>query len=134
MADELAAVWREQIESKGLSFSYVLKTELPGAFDEVFLRTVMVNLLRNALHYTLNGSITLELGATGFAVSDTGQGIPAEARSEVFQSFVRHSTLEEGSGVGLSLVRRICALQGWKVDLTAVHPQGCRFDVSLQPA
>ncbi len=134
VADELAAVWREQIESKGLSFSYVLKTELPGAFDEVFLRTVMVNLLRNALHYTLNGSITLELGATGFAVSDTGQGIPAEARSEVFQSFVRHSTLEEGSGVGLSLVRRICALQGWQVDLTAVHPQGCRFDVRLQPA
>lgn len=133
VADDLVQVWREQIEAKGLSFIYLADGQPSCEFDEVFLRTVLVNLLRNALHYTMSGSITLELGATGFAVSDTGRGIPTEARAEVFQSFVRHAEVEEGSGVGLSLVRRICLLQGWKIDLTAVNPQGCRFAVELLP-
>lgn len=132
VADELAADWREQIEGKGLSFVYVANDQPAEKFDEVFLRTVLVNLLRNALHYTLHGRISLQLESSGFTVSDTGQGIPQEVRAEVFQSFVRHTDIEEGSGVGLSLVRRICQLQGWRIDLSAVEPQGCRFQIRLQ--
>lgn len=134
VADDQVQVWREQIEGKGLSFVYLADCQPDGIFDEVFLRTIMVNLLRNALHYTMRGTITLELDATGFSVSDTGKGIPSELRAEVFQPFVRHTDVEQGSGVGLSLVRRICLLQGWKIDLTAVQPQGCRFAITLQPA
>ena len=132
VAEELVALWREPIEWKGLAFAYVIGAVPAGEFDEVFLRTVMANLLRNALHYTQAGSITLELNARGFAVSDTGQGIPAALHGEVFQPFVRHSTLETGSGIGLSLVRRICGLQGWRIELLAVQPHGCRFEVALQ--
>lgn len=133
VADAVVPLWREQIESKGLSFVYLAEAQPKGEFDEVFLRTVLVNLLRNASHYTTSGSITLELRTTGFTVVDTGQGIPVAAHAEVFQSFVRHSGLVEGSGVGLSLVRRICHLQGWRIDLTSAPDQGSRFEVTLQP-
>jgi signal transduction histidine kinase len=133
VADEQVQVWREQIEGKGLTFIYMADSKPDGQFDEVFLRTVLTNLLRNAMHYTMNGSITLELNASGFAVSDTGKGIPSEVSAEVFQSFVRNTDDAQGSGVGLSLVRRICQLQGWRISLVAVHPQGCRFEVELLP-
>ncbi|MBF7730369.1 sensor histidine kinase [Pseudomonas sp. N040] len=132
VADELVEQWRETIEGKGLRFSYQANDAPAGEFDEVFLRTVLLNLLRNALYYTAHGSISLELNSGGFVVSDSGEGIPAEARSEVFESFVRHTTIEQGSGVGLSLVRRICAVQGWSIELSAVQPHGCRFAVGLQ--
>lgn len=134
VTDELETHWREQTEGKGLSFVYVADIQPAGAFDAVFLRTVLLNLLRNALHYTLSGRITLELTSCGFVVSDTGQGIPKDVQAEVFQSFVRNSNMEEGSGVGLSLVRRICLLQGWRIELTSVQPQGCRFEVTLLPS
>ena len=134
VTDELETQWREQTEGKGLSFVYVADIQPAGAFDAVFLRTVLLNLLRNALHYTLSGRITLELTSCGFVVSDTGQGIPKDVQAEVFQSFVRNSNMEEGSGVGLSLVRRICLLQGWRIELTSVQPQGCRFEVTLLPS
>jgi len=133
VTDELMPVWREQIESKGLTFVYTADVQPSGTFDEVFLRTVLINLLRNAWHYTMNGSIRLELNASGFVVSDTGPGISAESSAMVFQSFVRQTDVLEGSGVGLSLVRRICLLQGWRIGLTAGHPQGCRFEITLKP-
>lgn len=133
VTEELIATWREQIESKGLDFVYSAEAQPSGEFDEVFLRTVMTNLLRNALHYTMSGSIRLELNASGFVVSDSGPGIASEASAEVFQSFVRQTDAHEGSGVGLSLVRRICQLQGWRIGLTAGHPQGCRFEITLKP-
>lgn len=133
VADELVPVWREQIEGKGLAFVYATDSQPSAEFDEVFLHTVLINLLRNALHYTMSGSIRLELNATGFVVSDTGPGIASDSRTEVFQSFVRQTDVEEGSGVGLSLVRRICLLEGWQIGLTSRQPQGCRFEITLQP-
>jgi len=133
VTDELVCIWREQIEAKGLAFVYTVGAQPSVLFDEVFLRTVLTNLLRNALHYTMSGSIRLELNASGFVVSDTGPGISSDGSKAAFQSFVRQTDVEEGSGVGLSLVRRICLLQGWQIGLTSVEPQGCRFEISLLP-
>jgi signal transduction histidine kinase len=95
----------------------------------------MGNLLRNALHYTDVGFIALTLYDDGFMVEDSGVGIPEEKREAMFEPFVRGNEQRgEGLGLGLSLVQRICANQGWSVNLTPREPNGCCFKVRLDLA
>lgn len=125
--------WQAAVEAKGLQWRLNVA---PGAdqalWHEPFLRSVMSNLLRNALHYTERGYIGLHVGTAGFAVEDSGVGIPEEQREAMFQPFVRGAEGRgEGLGLGLSLVRRICQLQGWHVTLGDSAAGGCRFEIAL---
>jgi signal transduction histidine kinase len=132
VADELAQQWRQPMESKGLQFIYQQSVAGTQRYHAVFLRTVLGNLLRNAWHYTNSGQITLRVDDQGFTVEDTGVGIPESEREAMFQPFVRGGEQRgDGLGLGLSLVRRICVSQGWSVELTAMEPSGCRFQVVL---
>jgi signal transduction histidine kinase len=136
VAEQLIALWRGPIENKGLTLNFH-----PAAADQsssilyntTFLHAVMGNLLRNALHYTDRGFITLTLQADGFLVEDSGVGIPEEKREAMFEPFVRGNEQRgEGLGLGLSLVQRICENQGWSVSLSPMEPNGCRFSVKLK--
>ncbi|WP_137818096.1 HAMP domain-containing sensor histidine kinase [Pseudomonas sp. 2FG] len=132
VADELVAQWREPIESKGLQLDYRRGEPSRELFNPTLLRAVMGNLLRNAWHYTEQGRISLGLLNNGFVIEDTGVGIPENEREAMFQPFVRGGEQHgDGLGLGLSLVQRICEDQGWKVQLTAAQPNGCRFRVEL---
>jgi signal transduction histidine kinase len=89
--------------------------------------------LRNALHYTEQGTVRLILDNGGFRVEDSGVGIPLGQQEQMFQPFVRGAQARgEGSGLGLSLVKRICAHQGWTVQVHDLPPQGSVFEVSLR--
>ncbi|MCQ4346006.1 HAMP domain-containing histidine kinase [Pseudomonas stutzeri] len=147
VADELVAQWREPVEAKGLRLDYVVAdaasgavasgaaasgAEAPPLYNAALLRAVLGNLLRNAWHYTDSGYIRLSLRRDGASVEDSGAGIPEALRESVFEPFVR-GTRERGDGLGLglSLVQRICAQEGWRIRLLPVEPHGCRFEVSL---
>ncbi|HEY6611677.1 MAG TPA: HAMP domain-containing sensor histidine kinase [Pseudomonas sp.] len=132
VADELVAHWREPIESKGLRLDYLADQPQSTPYNATFLRAVLGNLLRNAWHYTDSGYIRLTLSGDGFSVEDSGAGIPEAMRESVFQPFVR-GTRERGDGLGLglSLVQRICAHEGWRIRLLPAEPHGCRFEVRL---
>ncbi|MNF50225.1 Sensor protein QseC [compost metagenome] len=133
VADDLANQWRDPIENKGLRFDYQPGGPQEQRYNASFLRSVLGNLLRNALHYTDSGSIRLVLGECGFVVEDSGVGIPEEDREAMFRPFVRGAARRgDGLGLGLSLVQRICDNQGWTVSLSAVEPTGCRFQVELR--
>ena len=81
--------------------------------DAANLSTLLSNLIDNALRHAPSGgrvdvAIDDEDGAAVLTVSDTGPGIPAEERERVFDRFYRGSdTSEAGSGLGLSIVKRI---------------------------
>jgi len=138
VADQLVALWRGPIESKGLQLNVrsVMSSHSSGiVYNATFLLAVMGNLLRNALHYTDDGFITLTLQNDGFLVEDSGVGIPEEKREAMFEPFVRGNEQRgEGLGLGLSLVQRICENQSWSVSLDPMEPHGCRFSVKLKPA
>lgn len=134
VADELVAQWREPIEAKGLQLDYRPGPEAPAGhpYNAPLLRAVLGNLLRNAWHYTDSGRICLSLSTHGFSVDDSGAGIPEEMRASVFEPFVRGDRERgDGLGLGLSLVQRICAQEGWRIALLPVEPHGCRFEVDL---
>ncbi|MDH1561180.1 HAMP domain-containing histidine kinase [Pseudomonas chengduensis] len=131
VAHEQASRWGVLMKEKGLDFQLLEEGQDDGHYNATFLGTVMANLLRNALHYTENGSVRLILEAGAFRIEDSGAGIPAEQHERIFQPFVRGSQARgEGLGLGLSLVKRICAKQGWSVSLQS-EPGHTRFRVSL---
>lgn len=135
VAEQLISLWREPIESRGLTLLFESGQPSTTCYNATFLHAVMGNLLRNALHYTDQGFIRLTLEAEGFVVEDSGVGIPEEKREAMFQPFVRGNEQRgEGLGLGLSLVQRICENQGWSVSLSNMEPNGCRFRVDLNVA
>ncbi len=99
--------------------------------DPASLATLLSNLLDNALRHTPEGgridvAIDNDAGHALLAVADTGQGIPAAERERVFARFHRGAqatTVDAGSGLGLSIVRRIADAHGANVTLDD-NPEG----------
>ncbi|WFC62396.1 HAMP domain-containing histidine kinase [Pseudomonas sp. REST10] len=131
IAQEQASRWGALMKEKGLDFQLIEEGQDDGRYNTTFLATVMANLLRNALHYTERGSVRLILERGAFRIEDSGAGIPPEQHERIFQPFVRGAQARgEGLGLGLSLVKRICAKQGWSVSLQS-EPGDTRFRVAL---
>ncbi|AHY41673.1 sensor histidine kinase [Stutzerimonas decontaminans] len=132
VAAEQSERWGPLLAEKGLAFELLKEGEDRAVYNRTLLGAVMSNLLRNALHYTDSGTVRLVLGDGGFRVEDSGVGIPLAEQERMFQPFVRGAEERgEGLGLGLSLVKRICAHQGWEVGLTPRQPQGSCFLVRL---
>jgi len=112
----------------------------PGA-----LRTLLRNLLDNAVKYTPEGgrvdvAIVASPGAVELSVDDSGPGIPAEDRARVFDRFYRSGASQApGSGLGLSIVRSIAEQHGATVSLAQSPSLGglrivLRFAAAAAPA
>lgn len=110
------------------------------AGDRARLKQVVVNLLDNAIKYTLEGgSVTLTVAAEAkravLQVADTGIGIPAKAVPRIFERFYRvdqaRSREQGGAGLGLSIVKAICTAHHGQVSVTSNPGQGSRFSVEL---
>ena len=131
------AVWQQQAEAKGLSFTFRDETTSSGKQAKLFpvpmLRTVINNLVRNAIYHTVDGGITLVARPAGFTVCDTGPGIPNADKDSIFKPFYRGETgSQQGLGLGLSLVQRICQKEQWAVSVSDNQPNGCCFSVSFK--
>lgn len=86
------------------------------------------NLLRNACHFTERGSIRVVLTEDSIIIEDTGRGVPDAVRRRLFEPFVRGSDEPStGSGLGLSIVKRIAGHLGWGIRLDDAPRGGSRF-------
>ena len=130
VAEEQVRRWAPAFAQKGLRLELRAEAADTGAYNLTCLRTVISNLLRNALHYTEEGAAELVLERGGLRVEDTGIGIPPEQQARMFLPFVRGEQARgEGLGLGLSLVKRICAHEGWRVWVETREPRGSVFVV-----
>lgn len=86
---------------------------------EAVLSVALGNLIGNACKYTLEGEVAVLVLADHVEVIDTGPGIDAEDAEQLFQRGYRGSTSagSKGAGIGLAIVRRLCALYDWEVRL-----------------
>ncbi|WP_277543182.1 hybrid sensor histidine kinase/response regulator [Haloarcula laminariae] len=110
--------------------------------DRERLLHILENLFRNAIdHNDPPVSVTVgTLEATktgggesrsGFFVEDDGSGIPTDARSKVFEN--GYTTLTDGTGFGLSIVRHVADAHGWSVEITEGRAGGARFEFTNVP-
>jgi signal transduction histidine kinase len=84
---------------------------------EAAVTVALSNLIGNAVKYTLQGEVAVRLGPDHVEVIDSGPGLSAEDAARLFERGYRGSHAEhtQGGGIGLSIVRRLCALYGWRV-------------------
>lgn len=108
--------------------------------DRMRLRQVLLNLLSNAIKYNREGgSVTLSVEPAGsdrlrIRVTDTGKGIPAEHMADLFQPFNRlgaRNSEVEGTGIGLTITRRIVELMGGTVEAQSEVGVGSSFWLDL---
>ena len=88
------------------------------------------NLFRNAVVHA-GPAVTVTVGdlPDGFFVADDGEGIPEKDREEIFDP--GYTTSENGTGLGLNIVREICQRQGWSVSVVDSESDGTRFEIRL---
>ncbi len=131
-------------KSRNLTLTHALEPNLPRIWaDERAVRQVTLNLLTNAIKFTpQGGSIVVKVGWTGaggqyVSIKDTGPGIPAEEIPIVLSSFGRgslaHKNAEEGTGLGLPIVKGLVELHGGQFRLTSKLRQGTEAVVIFPP-
>lgn len=87
------------------------------------LAVVLGNLLSNALRFTPSGIVEITVAADRVCIADSGVGIAAEQLRRVFEPGV-HAAASTGYGLGLSIVRDLCAEFGWRVELSSAPARG----------
>ena len=128
--------------AKGRGLRFVLDVHDMDAqlfTDPVKVRQILINLVTNAVKFTDEGTVTLSAGLRGsdliFAVADTGPGIEAsdidtifEPFSQVEQPLTRHAG---GTGLGLTVSKRLTNLLGGSIDVESTPNVGSTFTVQL---
>ncbi len=139
---DIAQLYGPLAEAKGVALHLELAPEVPAAVrgDALRLRQVLSNLLSNAVKFTTQGTVrcavSLEGERVGFAVEDTGVGIPEAVRPRLFQRFEQGDASATrragGTGLGLALSREFVRLMGGRLEHDPAWAPGSRFTFSIE--
>jgi CheY-like chemotaxis protein len=139
---EIDAVMSGRIQEKGLKFHYHITPDTPLHLkgDPNRLRQIIVNLLSNALKFTIHGKIEAHVSLKSstatealilFSVRDTGMGIPEDKLPNLFQKFsqVDASTTRRfgGTGLGLAICKQLAGLMGGEIGVNSELGKGSEF-------
>lgn len=139
---DIEAMFELQFKEKKVDFQIRLAQDCDIAVhnDKWRLQQVLMNLLANALKFTREGSVSLDVSMEKtdlllFQVSDTGPGIPSDYIQEVFKPFsqVKSNTMQQrkGTGLGLSICKNLVKLMGGSIAVESVLGQGSVFSVRI---
>ncbi|MFC1994909.1 sensor histidine kinase [Chloroflexota bacterium] len=131
----------DQVEKSGVSINIELPDGLtPVNIDHNRISQVLRNLLKNALTHTQKGGVvTVAAGQKGnwveVIVTDTGEGIPPEDLANIFERFYRvdksRTRTTGGSGLGLTIARRLVEAHGGMIEAQSEPGKGSRFSFTL---
>ncbi len=107
--------------------------------DPDLLRTMLVNLIRNAIRHsppteTIDIGMVLRDGAAEISVRDRGPGVPEQFRETVFDRFVQVPSEQRrgsGTGLGLAIAKSVAQMHGGSIALRNCEDRGCAFTVTL---
>ena len=137
---DLASSFRAAFQRAGLAFEVDCRPlDEPAYVDREMWEKVVLNLLSNALKYTFAGAVRVTLHQAGgqavLRVSDTGVGIPPQEMPRLFERFHRgtasRARSNEGSGIGLALVKELIALHGGRITADSEPGTGTTFTVRI---
>ncbi|WP_300456770.1 response regulator [Accumulibacter sp.] len=144
---DMRELFGQRAAQKGLSLKVERQADTPRYVrtDTGKLRQVLINLVGNAVKFTAQGGVVLDVcrapgaAAAGrcrlrFAVGDSGPGIPVDERERLFQAFAQTQSgmrSQEGTGLGLTISREYVRLLGGDITLESAPGQGSRFFFDL---
>src|SRR6201996_1858128 len=118
VASDVIESQRPQMRDKPLTIELIEGSTVSVNAPASVLSVALTNLIGNAIKYTLEGSVRVEVGDNRIEVIDTGPGIKPEDAERLFQRGVRgEGAGGSGAGLGLAIVRRLCELYGWDVSM-----------------
>lgn len=139
--EQTLTVVMERAKKNDISLGIIFHTtRTHHCFDRLRVRQIMNNLLSNAVKFTPSGgAITVTVDDADKAlvvrVRDTGVGIPKEQQEHIFEPFVQGevdlSRRYEGTGLGLTLTRRLVELHGGSIELSSEEEKGTEFRFTL---
>jgi len=130
------------LQEKDLSYELNIAPDVPTEItgDPERLHQVLVNLVGNAIKFTQQGGIRVNIFVAypkvlAIEVTDTGPGIPDEQLPDIFEAFRRGSNYaqreHQGAGLGLSIAKEIVTHMGGKISVSSVYGSGSTFTVFL---
>jgi signal transduction histidine kinase len=133
--------FRPRLKELGFDLAVQIAPELPPVrADRAAISQVIENIVDNAIKYS-NGRRALSVRAcavpngVGIIVQDAGQGIPADDLGRIFEKFYRgRGAKASGSGLGLSIARRVIDDHGGQIDISSVVGQGTVVEMRLPGA
>ncbi|MBL9147695.1 MAG: response regulator [Phycisphaerae bacterium] len=145
---EVEQVMRPRAQAKGIPFTLVCAPLTPSEIetDPTRLRQILLNLVGNAIKFTDRGSVRLDVdlvppapgassGFVRFAVRDTGVGIPPAIIESLFEPFTQGdaslSRRHGGTGLGLTISRRLARMLGGDVTVTSSPGAGSTFTATV---
>lgn len=146
LASRVMSLLRQAAAKKGLDLHYEVSDDLPEFImgDELRLRQILINLVSNAVKYTLEGSVIYRLRSEPLAggnpgwlieVEDTGYGIPVDKIPILFDRFtqVEGSRVRKqgGAGLGLSICRQLVDMMEGTISVSSQLDKGSIFSVHL---
>ena len=141
LIEQAAAAVRPAAASNGISLNVDVPNQLPPCdIDSHRIRQVLRNLIDNAVAHTPRGG-TITLAAeqldewVEISVVDTGEGIPAEDLSNVFERFYRadksRARATGGTGLGLAIAKSLVEAHGGKIEVQSEQGKGSRFSFTI---
>lgn len=147
LLQSVSELFNTSAQSKGVSLELSTDPSVPPRLkgDAARLRQVLFNLVGNALKFTDQGFVRVELTALPprgleqcrilFSVMDTGIGIPSEKQHDLFTPFFQvegaYTRRYQGAGLGLAIVRRLVELMGGHITLDSIFGEGTEVHVAL---
>lgn len=147
MIIDLVNMTRERAQNKGLHYELYVSPDLPKTLygDNVRIKQCILNLITNAIKYTKEGSIKFTIDyqkideeniLLNIHIIDTGIGIKAEDMDKLFTPFERieeeKNRTIEGSGLGISIVRRLLAMMNSELQVESSYGKGSDFSFSIK--
>ncbi|MBO4396299.1 MAG: response regulator [Eubacterium sp.] len=145
--NDLSNMVRDKVEKKGLEFKLDLDENIPHELygDEIRIKQCILNLLNNAVKYTEKGSVKLGIGFRKkdeesifleVHISDTGIGMKQEDMDRLFTPFMRieekRNRSIEGTGLGMSITKRLLELMGTSLSVDSVYGKGSVFSFAVE--
>lgn len=144
--NEIEQIFSLNVIEKKLSFAIYYTTELPALLflDKVRIRQILLNIVGNAIKFTDKGYVKVRVQCEmkndntidlQISVTDSGIGIPLKDQQKVFNSFQQQSNQNAikygGTGLGLTITKRLVESMQGNINLTSTAAKGCQFDIFI---
>lgn len=137
LLDQAMLTIHSQALSQSLFLSTYVSSDVPLSveLDSQHLKQILINLLGNAIKFTQQGHISLNVECKDnqlcFTVEDSGSGIDSQHQQAIFSPFVQACDHRHGTGLGLTIADNLARMMGGKITLSSQLGQGSRFTLSL---
>ncbi len=129
--DSILTDFSDKIDKKNITVDFQAHSSPKLRCNREYFYILFSNLLGNAIKYnTKNGTIHINLRSKSLSIKDSGIWIPPWKKDKIFERFYKaHSNNFEWSGIGLSLVKKIADVYGWKIQIASEENTGTEMKV-----